>query len=195
MAKKTRIDRRGKIRSIVRKFPKETRQHWSITKRAQVWERRRIIDEVWLTDGITLSDVILITYNRNFADTLTTSDTVSLNDAKVLISSTTVADTDGVSKHAQPSSTDSISMSDSVGLDMQSLNTQFNNFSFNFCLFNGIGYDQEFYTDSVTMSDSVSLHASKPVGDSVSVSDSIGFAFQIGSVFNSSAMNLSQFNS
>ncbi len=195
MAKKTRIDRRGKIRSVVRKFPKEKRQHWSIVKRAQVWERRRIIDEVWLTDGITLSDVILITYNRNFADTLTTSDTVSLNDAKVLISSTTVADTDGVSKHAQPSSTDSISMSDSVGLDMQSLNTQFNNFSFNFCLFNGIGYDQEFYTDSVTMSDSVSLHASKSVGDSVSVGDSIGFSFQIGSVFNSSAMNLSQFNS
>ena len=45
MAKKTRIDRRGKIRSIVRKFPKEKRQHWSIVKRAQVWERRRIIDE------------------------------------------------------------------------------------------------------------------------------------------------------
>ena len=195
MAKKTRIDRRGKIRSIVRRFPPVKKAHWTVVKRAANWKRRRFIDEVWLTDGITLSDSILITYNRNFADTLTTSDTVSLNDAKVLISSTTVADTDGVSKHAQPSSTDSISMSDSVGLDMQSLNTQFNNFSFNFCLFNGIGYDQEFYTDSVTMSDSVSLHASKPVGDSVSVSDSIGFSFQIGSVFNSSAMNLSQFNS
>jgi hypothetical protein len=196
MAKiKGRIGNRGKIRPLVKKRAEGRGPHWSITKRAAVWERRRIIDEVWLTDGITLSDVILITYNRNFADTLTTSDTVSLNDAKVLISSTTVADTDGVSKHAQPSSTDSISMSDSVGLDMQSLNTQFNNFSFNFCLFNGIGYDQEFYTDSVTMSDSVSLHASKSVGDSVSVSDSIGFSFQIGSVFNSSAMNLSQFNS
>ena len=186
MAKKTRIDRRGKIRSVVRKFPTGNKPHWSITKREAVNRRRRIIDEVWVTDGITLSDVILITYNRNFADTVTTSDTVSLNDAKVLISSTTVADTDGVSKHAQPSSTDSISMSDSVGLDMQSLNTQFNNFSFNFCLF---------YTDSVTMSDSVSLHASKSVGETVNVSDSIGFAFDIGSIFNTSAMNLSQFNS
>ena len=53
MAKKTRIDRRGKIRSIVRKFPTGNKPHWSITKRAAVWERRRIIDDVWLADVIT----------------------------------------------------------------------------------------------------------------------------------------------
>tara|TARA_R100001463_G_scaffold42917_1_gene89766 strand:+ start:830 stop:1420 length:591 start_codon:yes stop_codon:yes gene_type:complete len=195
MAKKTRIDRRGKIRSIVRKFPTGNKPHWSITKRAAVWERRRIIDDVWLADVITVTDSILVSFARDVNETITMSDAVALNNEKLLLSSTTVQ-TDTVEKHAKPSSTDSMTITDSVGLDMQSLNTQFNNFSFNFCLFNGIGYDQEFYTDSVTMSDSVSLHASKPVSETVSVSDSIGFVFDVSSIFNADdvTMNLSQFN-
>ena len=41
MAKKTRIDRRGKIRSLVRKFPTGDKPHWSVTKRAAVNQRRR----------------------------------------------------------------------------------------------------------------------------------------------------------
>lgn len=62
-------------------------------------------------------------------------------------------------------------------------------------LFNAVGYDQEFYTDSVTASDAVSLAAESGQNETVSVSDSVGFTFLIGSVFNTSAMNLSQFNS
>ena len=79
-------------------------------------------------------------------------------------------------------------------MDLQSLNTQFNNFIFNFALFNGIGYDQEFVTDSVTMSDSVSLNASTAQSESVSISDSVGFSFVVSSVFNENLINLSQFN-
>ena len=58
----------------------------------------------------------------------------------------------------------------------------------------GIGYDQEFLTDSVTMSDSVSLNASTAQSESVSVSDSVGFSFVVSSVFNANPVNLSQFN-
>ena len=194
MAKKTRIDRRGKIRSIVRKFPKEKRQHWSIVKRAQVWERRRVIDDVWLTETISITDEVLVSYSRYFDETVSMADAVALGNDKLLLSST-VVETDDVVKHAQPSNTDSMTVSDSVGMDLQSLNTQLNNFIFNFALFNGVGYDQEFVTDSVTMSDSVSLNASTAQSESVSVSDSVGFSFVVSSVLNENLINLSQFNS
>ena len=193
MAKKTRIDRRGKIRSIVRKFPKEKRQHWSIVKRAQVWERRRVIDDVWLTETISITDEVLVSYSRYFDETVSMADAVALGNDKLLLSSTLV-ETDDVVKHAQPSNTDSMTVSDSVGMDLQSLNTQLNNFIFNFALFNGVGYDQEFVTDSVTMSDSVSLNASTAQSESVSVSDSVGFSFVVSGIFNANPVNLSQFN-
>ena len=193
MAKKTRIDRRGKIRSIVRKFPKEKRQHWSIVKRAQVWERRRVIDDVWLTETISITDEVLVSYSRYFDETVSMADAVALGNDKLLLSSTLV-ETDDVVKHAQPSNTDSMTVSDSVGMDLQSLNTQLNNFIFNYALFNGVGYDQEFVTDSVTMSDSVSLNASTAQSESVSVSDSVGFSFVVSGIFNANPVNLSQFN-
>ena len=121
------------------------------------------------------------------------ADAVALGNDKLLLSST-VVETDDVVKHAQPSNTDSMTVSDSVGMDLQSLNTQLNNFIFNFALFNGVGYDQEFVTDSVTMSDSVSLNASTAQSESVSVSDSVGFSFVVSSVLNANPVNLSQFN-
>ena len=193
MAKKTRIDRRGKIRSIVRKFPTGNKPHWSITKREAVNRRRRIIDDVWLTETINITDEVLVSYSRYFDETVSMADAVALGNDKLLLSST-VVETDDVVKHAQPSNTDSMTVSDSVGMDLQSLNTQFNNFIFNFALFNGVGYDQEFVTDSVTMSDSVSLNASTAQSESVSISDSVGFSFVISSVFNANPVNLSQFN-
>ena len=193
MAKKTRIDRRGKIKSIVRKFPTGNKPHWSITKREAVNRRRRIIDDVWLTETISITDSVLVSYSRYFDDTISMADAVALGNDKLLLSST-VVETDDIAKHAQPSNTDSMTVSDSVGMDLQSLNTQFNNFIFNFALFNGIGYDQEFVTDSVTMSDSVSLNASTAQSESVSISDSVGFSFVVSSVFNENLINLSQFN-
>ena len=193
MAKKTRIDRRGKIKSVVRKFPTGNKPHWSITKREAVNRRRRIVDDVWLTETISITDEILVSYSRYFDETVSMADAVALGNDKLLLSSTLV-ETDDVVKHAQPSNTDSMTISDSVGMDLQSLNTQLNNFIFNFALFNGVGYDQEFVTDSVTMSDSVSLNASTAQSESVSVSDSVGFSFVVSSVFNANPVNLSQFN-
>ena len=193
MAKKTRIDRRGKIRSVVRKFPTGNKPHWSITKREAVNRRRRIVDDVWLTETISITDEILVSYSRYFDETVSMADAVALGNDKLLLSSTLV-ETDDVVKHAQPSNTDSMTVSDSVGMDLQSLNTQLNNFIFNFALFNGVGYDQEFVTDSVTMSDSVSLNASTAQSESVSVSDSVGFSFVVSGIFNANPVNLSQFN-
>ena len=85
MAKKTRIDRRGKIRSIVRRFPPVKKAHWTIVKRAANWKRRRHIDEVIETDVITITETITPHLNRFINDSLSTSDAVkyrqrSLND-------------------------------------------------------------------------------------------------------------------
>ena len=158
MAKKTRIDRRGKIRSIVRKFPKEKRQHWSIVKRAQVWERRRIIDEVFASDTFTVTDSIVPHLTRYVTDSVTFSDTANINGEKVVINSQTITDDGGISKNfQQPANADSISLSDSVGFELGTLSSVFNTGKVNDMLFNAVGYDQEFLTDSVTASDAVSL--------------------------------------
>ena len=194
MAKiKGRIGNRGKIRPLVRKRPEKRGPHWAVTKREAVNRRRRVIDDVWLTETISITDEILVSYSRYFDETVSMADAVALGNDKLLLSST-VVETDNVVKHAQPSNTDSMTVSDSVGMDLQSLNTQLNNFIFNYALFNGVGYDQEFVTDSVTMSDSVSLNASTAQSESVSVSDSVGFSFVVSGIFNANPVNLSQFN-
>jgi len=196
MAKKTRIDRRGKIRSIVRKFPKETRQHWSIVKRAQVWERRRIIDEVFAASTFTVTDTIVPHLTRYVTDSVTFSDTANINGEKVVINSQTITDDGGISKQfQQPANADSVSLSDSVGFELGTLSSVFNTGKVNDMLFNAVGYDQEFLTDSITASDAVSLAPNSGQSETVSVSDSVGFDFLVGSVFNTSAINLSQFNS
>lgn len=196
MAKKTRIDRRGKIRSIVRKFPKEKRQHWSIVKRAQVWERRRIIDEIFASDTFTVTDSIVPHLTRYVTDSVTFSDTANINGEKVVINSQTITDDGGISKQfQQPANADSISLSDSVGFELGTLSSVFNTGKVNDMLFNAVGYDQEFLTDSITASDAVSLAPNSGQDETVSVSDSVGFDFLVGSVFNTSAINLSQFNS
>ena len=197
MAKKTRIDRRGNIRSIVRKFPKEKRQHWSIVKRAQVWERRRIIDEVFASDTFTVTDSIVPHLTRYVTDSVTFSDTANINGEKVVINSQTITDDGGISKNfQQPANADSISLSDSVGFELGTLSSVFNTGKVNDMLFNAVGYDQEFLTDSVTASDAVSLAPESGQSETVSVSDSIGFVFDVSSIFNADdvTMNLSQLN-
>ena len=195
MAKKTRIDRRGKIRSIVRKFPKEKRQHWSIVKRAQVWERRRIIDEVFEFDTITFTDAIVPHLTRFVNDSITLSDTANINGEKVVINSQTITDDGGISKSfQQPANADSISISDSVGFELGTLSSVFNTGKINDMLFNAVGYDQEFYTDSVTASDAVELNAENAPSDTATISDSVGFSFVVSSMLNSNQFNLSQLN-
>ncbi len=195
MAKKTRIDRRGKIRSLVRSFPTGNKPHWSITKRAAVDRRRRIIDELWLTETITLSDGVVPHLERGVSSGVTMSDAVNINDAKVILNSATFSDDGTIVKNFEsPSNASGATVSDSIGFDLGTLSSVFNTGKVNDMLFNAVGYDQEFLTDSVTASDAVSLNAQNAKGDTASVSDSIGFTFQIGSMFNSNAINLSQFN-
>ena len=196
MAKKTRIDRRGKIRSIVTRWNfTNNLPHWSITKRAAVWERRRVIDDLWLTETITLSDVVLREQERLVSSSARAGDAVNINDAMVILNSTTLADTGGIAKDFQsPSNASGATVSDSIGFELGTLSSVFNTGKVNDMLFNAVGYEQEFLTDSVTASDAVILDAQNATGDTASVSDSIGFAFQIGSVFNSNVINLSQLN-
>ena len=196
MAKKTRIDRRGKIRSIVKRWNfTNNLPHWSVTKRAAVWERRRVIDDLWLTETITLSDGVVPHLDRGVSSGVTMSDAVNINDAKVILNSATFSDDGTIVKNFEsPSNASGATVSDSIGFDLGTLSSVFNTGKVNDMLFNAVGYDQEFLTDSVTASDAVSLNAQNAKGDTASVSDSIGFSFQIGSMFNSNAINLSQFN-
>ena len=197
MAKiKGRIGNRGKIRPLVRKRAEGRGPHWSITKRAAVWERRRVIDEVFATENITVTDTITPHLNRFINDSLSTSDVVNIDNAVLMISEATITD-DGtiVKDFQQPANADSVSLSDSVGFEVGTLSSVFNTGKVNDMLFNAVGYDQEFLTDSITASDAVSLAPNSGQDETVSVSDSVGFDFLVGSVFNTSAINLSQFNS
>jgi hypothetical protein len=196
MAKKTRIDRRGKIRSIVRRFPPVKKAHWTIVKRAANWKRRRVIDEVFEFETVTVTDSIVPHLTRYVTDSVTFSDTANINGEKVVINSQTITDDGGISKQfQQPANADSVSLSDSVGFELGTLSSVFNTGKVNDMLFNAVGYDQEFLTDSITASDAVSLAPNSGQSETVSVSDSVGFDFLVGSVFNTSAINLSQFNS
>tara|TARA_R110002020_G_scaffold464048_1_gene684419 strand:+ start:73 stop:663 length:591 start_codon:yes stop_codon:yes gene_type:complete len=195
MAKKTRIDRRGKIRSIVRKFPKEKRQHWSIVKRAQVWERRRIVDEVFAAENITVTDTITPHLNRFVNDSLSTSDAVNIDNSVLMISTATITD-DGtiVKDFQQPANADSISFSDSIGFDLGTLSGMFNAAKFNGTTFGAIMADQEFYTDSLTATDSVAWEVTKAPTETATITDSIGLNFEVSSLINAAPMGLSQFN-
>ena len=195
MAKKTRIDRRGKTRSIVRKFPKEKRQHWSIVKRAQVWERCRLIDEVFEVENITVTDTITPHLNRYIYDSLSTSDAVNIDNAVLMISTATITD-DGtiVKDFQQPANADTIGISDSIGFDLGTLSGRFNAAKFNDTTFGAIMADQEFYTDSLTVAESINWEATKPLTDTATITDSIGFNFEVSSLINAAPMGLSQFN-
>lgn len=195
MAKKTRIDRRGKIRSLVVKFPTGKKPHWSITKRASVNQRRRIIDDLWLNDIVSFSDSMIPNLNRFLNDSVSLSDTANINGEKVVINSQTVTDDGTISKNfQQPANADSFSVSDSIGFELGTLSSVFNAGKVNDMLFNAVGYDQEFLTDSITANDAVALNASTAEGDTATISDSVGFSFVVSSIFNANSINLSQFN-
>jgi len=195
MAKKTRIDRRGKIRSLVRKFPTGDKPHWSITKRAAVWGRRRIVEEVVASETLTVTDSVVRSWERPVPDSITMSDVVIINGNKVILNSATITDDGTIVKNFQsPSNASSFSLSDSIGFELGTLSSVFNTGKINDMLFNAVGYDQEFLTDSITASDAVVLDAQKALTDTASVSDSVGFAFSVSGIFNASTMNLSQFN-
>lgn len=181
MAKiKGRIGNRGKIRPLVRKRPEGRGPHWSITKRAAVWERRRIIDDLWLTEIINLSDAIQKSQEISFTDTVTQSDTANINGEKVIINSITAADDGTIGKDFQsPTNASSFSLLDSIGFELASSNSTFNAAKINDFFFNGEGDDFEFITDSVTISDGVVVNSNKGINETASTSDSIGLNIQL----------------
>ena len=180
MAKKTRIDRRGKIRSLVRKFPTGDKPHWSITKRAAVNQRRRIIDDLFLTEIINVSDSITKHQQYFLSDAVGSSDTANINGEKVVINSQAITDDGGIAKNfQQPTNADTIGLSDSIGFELASSNSTFNAAKINDFFFNGEGDDFEFFTDSVTTADAISLHTNKGISETASTSDSIGLNLQL----------------
>jgi len=245
MAKKTRIDRRGKIRSLVRKFPTGDRPHWSITKRAAVNRRRRNIDEVFATDIINTIDEIVFNFAKNLSDGATIEDIVSIGGEKIIINSISFADSGGIIKNydkpstadglsaadvislgynkpvtenvttsdtivfniginksesltyseviakdfVMPSLAESASISDSIGFELMNPSSIFNVAKINDFYFNGLGDDQEFFTDSITTSDSVLLSYELNPTDSVTMSDSISFDIRLN--FNNDSVTVS----
>ena len=192
---KSRIARRGKISSMP-KWAKESRgPHWSITKRAAVWGRRRWIDEVVASETLTVTDSVSRSWERPVPDSITMSDVVVINGTKVILNSATITDDGTIVKNFQsPSNASSVSLSDSIGFELGTLSSVFNTGKVNDMLFNAVGYDQEFLTDSITASDAVVLSTEKVLSETASVSDSVGIAFSISGIFNASTINLSQFN-
>ena len=196
MAKiKGRIGNRGKIRPLVKKRAEGRGPHWSITKRAAVWSRRRYVEEVFETDNITLSDTITPHLNRFVNDSLSTSDAVNIDNAVLMISEATITD-DGtiVKDFQQPANADSISFGSSIGFDLGTLSGRFNAAKFNDTTFGAIMADQEFYTDSLSVAESIGLVMSKPLTETATITDSVGFSFEVGSLMNAAPMGLSQFN-
>jgi len=196
MAKiKGRIGNRGKIRPLVKKRTEGRGPHWSITKRAAVWSRRRYVEEVFETDNITISETITPHLNRFVNDSLSTSDIVNIDNAVLMISEATITD-DGtiVKDFQQPANADSISFSDSIGFDLGTLSGRFNAAKFNDTTFGAIMADQEFYTDSLSVAESIGLVMSKPLTETATITDSVGFSFEVGSLMNAAPMGLSQFN-
>ena len=195
MAKKTRIDRRGKIRSLVRKFPSNQRPHWSIWKRAAVQKRRRIVDEVFAVENLQITDSIIPHLERFITSGLSTSDAVNIANAVLMISEATITDDGTIVKNfQQPANADSISFGSSIGFDLGSLSSMFNAGKLNETTFGALMADQEFYNDSLTASDSVVLESLKPITETATITDSIGLTFEVSSIMNAATMGLSQFN-
>ena len=190
MAKKTRIDRRGKIRSLVRKFPTGDRPHWSITKRAAVNQRRRNIDEVFATDIINTIDEIVFNFAKNLSDGATIEDIVSIGGEKIIINSISFADSGGIIKnYDKPSTADGVAAADAIALgyakalseslslsDTIALNLGVNK-SESLSLSEVIGksYEKPSTADGFSAADVISLGYNKPVTENVTTSDTIIF--------------------
>lgn len=192
---KSRIDRRGKIRSLVRKRPEGRGPHWSITKRAAVNQRRRIIDDVWLTETVSVSDSAVRNLNRLLSDSFTLSDTIVLNGEKVIIDSPTFSDDNFSKDFEKPGLSDSATVTDTIGLKLADNLMLFNNNEINSAEINAVAYDRRNVEDTFAVSDSISYDMTKELSDSATISDSVGVVlFAEGQPMNSNSMNLATIN-
>ena len=192
---KSRIDRRGKIRSLVRKRPEGRGPHWSITKRAAVNQRRRIVDDVWLTDSVSVSDAAVRNFNRLLSDSFTLSDTIVLNGEKVIIDSPTFSDDNFSKDFEKPGLSDAATVTDTIGIKLADNLMLFNNNEINFAEINAVAYDRRNVEDTFAVSDSISYDMTKQLSDSATISDSVGVVlFAEGQPMNSNSMNLATIN-
>lgn len=192
---KSRIDRRGKIRSLVRKRPTGRGPHWSVTKRAAVWQKRRIIDDVWLFESVDTNDEVLIHLNRHVTEIVGLSDTINLNGEKIIIDSPVFSDDGFVKDFSQPGLADQATMTDSIGFKLQDNLMLFNNNEMNSAEFNAIAYDLVNVEDTMTVTDSLGFALTKELSDSAITSDRVEMSlFVPNQPMNTNIINLATLN-
>jgi hypothetical protein len=193
---KSRIDRRGKIRSMVRRRPAGRGPHWSVTKRAAVWQRRRNLDDVWVESEVAFTDAFLLHLNKTItSDSFSLSDTIVLNGEKVIIDSPVFSDDGFVKDVDKPGLSDLASVTDTIGFKLQDNLMLFNNNEINSSELNAVAYDLINVTDTQVVSDSVSLEFTKNLSDSANISDNIGMSlFVPNQPMNTNIINLATLN-
>jgi len=195
MAKKTRIDRRGKIRSLTRKQPPIVRLQWRKGKTLAVLARRRFIDDVWLAEFVTTNDEVLVHLNKQVAEIVGLSDTVNLNGEKIIIDSPVFSDDGFVKDFSQPGLADIASMTDSIGFKLQDNLMLFNNNEMNSAEFNAIAYDLVNVGDTMAVTDSFSFAITKGLSDSAITSDKVEMSlFVPNQPMNTNIINLATLN-
>ena len=195
MAKKTRIDRRGKIRSLTRKQPPIVRLQWRKAKTLAVLARRRFIDDVWLAEFVTTNDEVLVHLNKQVTEIVGLSDTVNLNGEKIIIDSPVFSDDGFVKDFSQPGLADIASMTDSIGFKLQDNLMLFNNNEMNSAEFNAIAYDLVNVEDITTVTDSLSFAITKGLSDSAITSDKVEMSlFVPNQPMNTNIINLATLN-
>ena len=195
MAKKTRIDRRGKIRSLTRKQPPIVRLQWRKAKTLAVLARRRFIDDVWLAEFVTTNDEVLVHLNKQVAEIVGLSDTVNLNGEKIIIDSPVFSDDGFVKDFSQPGLADIASMTDSIGFKLQDNLMLFNNNEMNSAEFNAIAYDLVNVGDTMAVTDSFSFAITKGLSDSAITSDKVEMSlFVPNQPMNTNIINLATLN-
>ena len=195
MAKKTRIDRRGKIRSLTRKQPSVVRLQWRKGKTLAVLARRRFIDDVWLAEFVTTNDEVLIHLNKQVTEIVGLSDTVNLNGEKLIIDSPAFSDDGFVKDFSQPGLADIASMTDNIGFKLQDNLMLFNNNEMNSAEFNAIAYDLVNVEDITTVTDSLSFAITKGLSDSAITSDKVEMSlFVPNQPMNTNIINLATLN-
>lgn len=192
---KSRIDRRGKIRSMVRKRPAGRGPHWAVTKREAVWRRRRAIDDVWLVESVYTNDEVLIHLNKQVTETVGLSDTINLNGEKIIIDSPVFSDDGFVKDFSQPGLADQATMTDSIGFKLQDNLMLFNNNEMNSAEFNAIAYDLVNVESTTAVTDSLSFALTKGLSDSAITSDRVEMSlFVPNQPMNTNLINLATLN-
>mgnify|MGYP001580540692 FL=1 len=195
MAKGRVYNSRGKIRSLVRKRPTGRGPHWSITKRAAVWQRRRVLDDVWAVDNVATADTVLLHIRKQFAESIGLSDTVVLNGEKVIIDSPVFSDDGFVKDFKQPGLADAATVTDTIGFKLQDNLMLFNNNEINSAELNAIAYDLVNVEDTLAVTDITSFEFTKSLSDSAIMSDNLEMSlFVPNQPMNTNIINLATLN-